>query len=72
MNKKIKIKGLDCANCALKVEDAVKKIEGVNACSVNFMTEKMTLDFDETNQEVILQEVVSVCKKVEPDVILKV
>ena len=51
MKKKFKMVDLDCANCAAKMEDAIKKIDGVNDATV-----------DE-----IMQEVVAVCKKVEPD-----
>ena len=57
MKKKFKLEDLDCANCAAKMEDAIKKIPGVNDASVSFMTQ-----FDE-----IMKEVVAVCAKVEPD-----
>jgi copper chaperone CopZ len=58
---------IDCANCAAKVEDAIKKIDGVNNATVSFMTQKLTLDADDTRFDEILNEVVKVCKKVEPD-----
>ena len=57
---------IDCANCAAKVEDAIKKIDGVNNATVSFMTQKLTLDADDTRFDEILNEVVKVCKKVEP------
>ena len=56
-----------CANCAAKVEEAVKKIDGVNDASVNFMAQKMTIDADDARFDEILKEVVAVAKKVEPD-----
>ena len=58
---------VDCANCAAKVEEAVKKIDGVNDATVNFMAQKMVLDADDARFDEILQEVIAVAKKVEPD-----
>ena len=58
---------LDCANCAAKMEDAVRKIPGVQSVSISFMTQKMIIELDENESEKILKEVVKVCKKVEPD-----
>jgi copper chaperone CopZ len=58
---------VDCANCAAKVEEAVKKINGVNDATVNFMAQKMVLDADDARFDEILQEVIAVSKKVEPD-----
>ena len=58
---------VDCANCAAKVEAAVKKIDGVNDATVNFMAQKLVLDADDARFDEILKEVVAVAKKVEPD-----
>ena len=58
---------VDCANCAAKVEAAVKKIDGVNDVTVNFMAQKMVLDADDARYDEILKEVIAVAKKVEPD-----
>lgn len=58
---------IDCANCAAKVEDAIKKIDGVNNATVSFMTQKLTLDADDTRYDEILQKVISTAKKIEPD-----
>ena len=44
MKKKFKLTDLDCANCAAKMEDAIRKIEGVENASVSFMTQKMTIE----------------------------
>ena len=66
MKKTYKIE-VDCAACALKMEDAAKKVEGVTDATVSFMTQKLTLDADDTRFDEILNEVVKVCKKVEPD-----
>ena len=66
MQKKFNIE-VDCANCAAKIEQAVKKIDGVNSASVRFMAQKMVLDADDARFEAILKEVVQVSKKIEPD-----
>ena len=66
MKKRYKFED-DCANCAAKVEEAVKKIDGVNDATVNFMAQKLVLDADDARFDEILQEVIAVAKKVEPD-----
>lgn len=66
MKKRYKFE-VDCANCAAKVEEAAKKIDGVNDATVNFMAQKMVLDADDARFDEILQEVIAVAKKVEPD-----
>ena len=53
---------IDCANCAAKVEDAIKKIDGVNNATVSFMTKKLTLDADDARFDEILQKVVAAAK----------
>ena len=58
---------VDCANCAAKVEAAVKKIDGVNDATVNFMAQKLVLDADDARFDEILKQVEAVAKKVEPD-----
>ena len=70
MKKKFKLTDLDCANCAAKMEDAIKKLDGVNDACVSFMMQKMTIDADDARFDEIMKEVVEVCKKVEPDCII--
>ena len=70
MKKKFKLTDLDCANCAAKMEDAIRKIEGVENATVSFMTQKMTIEAAEDQFDRIMQEVVAVCKKVEPDCVI--
>ena len=48
MKKSIRLSGLDCANCAAKMEEAVRGIEGVEAVSVNFLTQKMVLEAEDS------------------------
>lgn len=67
MKKKFKLQDLDCANCAAKMEDLIKKIDGVNDASVSFVTQKMMVDADDARFDDIMKEVVKVCAKVEPD-----
>ncbi|MCI9425988.1 MAG: heavy-metal-associated domain-containing protein [Flavonifractor sp.] len=67
MKKRFKLMDLDCANCAAKMEDAIKRIEGVNSCTVSFMTQKLTLDAEDIRFDAILQEAIKVCKRIEPD-----
>ena len=67
MKKKFKLMDLDCANCAAKMEDAIKKIDGVNDATVSFMMQKMTVDAEDDKFDAIMEEVVRVCAKVEPD-----
>lgn len=67
MKKVIKLRDLDCANCARKMEDAIRKIDGVEDVTVSFMTQKMTLQAEEARIPEILEKVVKVCRKVEPD-----
>lgn len=67
MKKKFKLQDLDCANCAAKMEEAIKKIDGVNDATVSFMTQKLTIDAVDDRFDAIMDEVEKVCAKVEPD-----
>jgi copper chaperone CopZ len=71
MKKRFSLKDLDCANCAAKMEAAIKKIDGVNDASVSFMTQKMTVDADDARFDEIMDQVVAACRKVEPDCEIK-
>ena len=67
MKKTYALDELDCANCGLKMEDAIRKIEGVKSVNISFMMQKITLEADDADFERVLKELVKVCKKVEPD-----
>ena len=67
MKKRFKLVDLDCANCAAKMEDAIKKVDGVKDATVSFLTQKLTIDADDARFDDIMKEVVAVCRKVEPD-----
>ena len=65
--KVFKLDELDCANCGLKMEEAIRKIDGVKSVNISFMTQKLTLEADDARFNDIVAEVVKVCRKVEPD-----
>ena len=67
MKQTFKLIDLDCANCAAKMESAIKKIDGVTDASVSFMAQKMTIEADSAQFDSIMKQVVKACKKVEPD-----
>lgn len=68
MKKTFILEELDCANCAAKIEEGVKKIEGIENASVNFMTRKMNIEYNQENETEIIEKVKKVVKKIEPDV----
>ncbi len=67
MKKTYKIE-VDCANCANLMEEATRKTAGVSSATVNFMTQKMIVEFAEGQEpKSVMQDVLAACKKVEPD-----
>ncbi len=67
MKKVYKIE-VDCANCANKMEDATKKTTGVKNAVINFMTQKLTIEFEDgADVAAVMKDVVKTCKKVESD-----
>ena len=65
MKKIYKIE-IDCAHCAAKAEDAAKKVDGVQSLAINFMTQKMTVDFaDGADEKKVLKEIHKTCRKVD-------
>lgn len=67
MKKTYMLDELDCANCGLKMEDAIRKIEGVKSVAISFMTQKITLGAEDQDFDRILKEAAKVCRKIEPD-----
>ena len=67
MKKAFKLEDLDCANCAAKMEAAIKKLDGVKSASVNYFTQKMILEADDERFDEILKQAVKCISKVEPD-----
>ena len=56
---------VDCAACALKCEEAIKKVEGVNGCNINFMMQKMTIEADDVDS--VMKSVLKAAKHIAPD-----
>lgn len=67
MKKRFKLDEIDCANCAQKLEDAIKKVDGVKSASVNFMTQKLMLEADDSEFDDVLDRVIKLAADVEPD-----
>ena len=67
LKKRFKLVDLDCANCAAKMEDAIKQVDGVKDATVSFVMQKMTVEADDARFDDIMKEIVKVCKRVEPD-----
>ena len=67
MKKKFKLQDLDCANCAAKMENNIRKIDGVADATVSFMAQKLLLEADDDKFDAVLKDAVKTAKKVEPD-----
>lgn len=67
MKKVFRLEDLDCAHCAAKMEEAIRKIDGVTNASVNFMMQKLTLEAPDEVFDSVLKQAVKACRKVEPD-----
>ena len=70
MRKTFKLEDLDCANCAAKMENAIKGIDGVTFASVSYMTQKLILEADDARFEEILKTAEKLCRKIEPDCVI--
>ena len=67
MHRSFKIRNLGCANCAAKMENDINKLDGVSKASISFMTQRLTLDADDTRFDDIVNECDRICKKYEPE-----
>ncbi|MBE6579925.1 MAG: heavy-metal-associated domain-containing protein [Ruminococcaceae bacterium] len=67
MKKTYVMEDLDCAHCAAKMEEAIRKLEGVNSVTVSYIAQKFVLDAEDSRFDEILKEAVKICRKVEPD-----
>ena len=70
MKKRFVIEDLCCANCAARMEDGIRKLEGVQSVTINFLTQKLTLEADEAAFPSILDQAEAIIKKIEPDCVL--
>ena len=73
MKKVFKMLDLDCANCAAKMENEIRKIDGVTDVNISFLAQKMTLEADDARFDEISKQAAKVCKRVDDDceVVLK-
>jgi copper chaperone CopZ len=67
MKKAFKLDEIDCANCARELQDELAKLEGVQSVSVNFMTQKLTLEAADDEFDAVLERVVDYTAEAEPD-----
>lgn len=67
MKKSYKLENLHCANCAAKMEAAINKMADVEACSISFMTQKLTIETAEEKLESVLDDAQKAIKKIERD-----
>lgn len=71
MKKTFKMENLDCANCAAKMEAAIKKIDGVNDCSISFMTQKISIDAEDDKFDEVLTAAQKAVIKVDRGTLIK-
>ena len=71
MKKKFILEGLDCANCAAKMEKAINELDGVKEATVNFMTQKLVIEGEDEKMPKIIEEAEKVVKDIESHVIMK-
>lgn len=67
MKKAFKLDEIDCANCARELQEGLAKLEGVTSVSVNFMTQKLTLEAADSEFDDVLQHVIDYTEEAEPD-----
>lgn len=67
MKKTFKLEELDCANCAAKMEAAIRKLDGVQSVTISFMTQRLTLEASDSDFDAIVKQAAAICRKIEPD-----
>lgn len=72
MKKIIKLEGLCCANCAAKIEEGVKKIDGVKEAALSFMTQRLTLEVEDAKVDDVIEMARKIADKIEPEAEFKV
>ena len=71
MKKSFRLNGLDCANCAAKIEEQISKLDGVSGSTVNFVTTKLVIEGDDEKMPEIIESAKLIIKKLEPDVVME-
>lgn len=72
MKKIIKLEGLCCANCAAKIEEGVKKLNGVKSASLSFMTQRLIIEAEDGMEDAVVEAARKVKDKIEPEADFKV
>lgn len=72
MKKIIKLEGLCCANCAAKIEEGVKKLDGVKDASLSFMTQRLTIEIEDGREDEVVKAAQVIAEKIEPEAEFKV
>ena len=67
MKKTFGLEDLECAHCAARMEEGIRKLKGVQEVSVNFLTQRLTLEAEDAVFEKVLKEAVKICRRIEPD-----
>lgn len=67
MKKRFNLSDVDCANCAAKMEEGIKKLPGVNDASISFMAQKLTLDYEEDKLDEILKAAEKIIKDIDEE-----
>ena len=70
MKKIFRLEGLDCANCAAKIQEGICKLDGVSKATVNFLTTKLTIECEDDKADSIVDSAKMIINKLEPDVVM--
>ena len=70
MKKKFRLEGLECANCAAKIEKAINKLDGVKEATVNFVTTKLVIEAEDEKMTEIIKSAEKIVKDIEPDTVM--
>ena len=71
MRKQYQLQDLDCANCAARMEQAIRKIDGVMDVSVQFISQKLTIEAEDGKLDEIMDRVAAVCRRIEPGCVIR-
>jgi copper chaperone CopZ len=71
MKKSFRLDGLDCANCAAKIQDRIGKLDGVNSATLNFVTTRLVIEGEAEKMDRIVEAAKSIVRKLEPDVVMQ-
>lgn len=67
MRKIFVLEDLECAHCAARMEEGIRKLQGVTDASVNFIAQRLTLEADDAIFDKVLKQAVKLCRRIEPD-----